>query len=36
MHKNRQDKIKEIKEKEKRFIELSKDPMNPEYQRLLE
>lgn len=36
MHKKNEDRIRELKEKEKRFIELSKDPMNPEYQRMLE
>ena len=36
MHKRNEDRIRELKEKERRFIELSKDPMNPEYQRMLE
>jgi len=29
-------KLKKIAEEEKKFQELSKDPMNPEYQRMLE
>lgn len=28
--------IKKIQDEQKKFIELSKDPMNPEYQRMLE
>jgi len=36
MYQNHEKKIKDLKEKERRFIELSKDPMNPEYQRMLE
>lgn len=36
MHARNEEKIKELKEKERLFLELSKDPMNPEYQRMLE
>lgn len=36
MHTNNMKRIREIKEKERRFLELSKDPMNPEYQKMLE
>lgn len=36
MHTDQMKKIKDLKEKERKFIELSKDPMNLEYQRLLE
>ena len=30
------EKAKKIFEEQKRFIELSRDPMNPEYQRMVE
>jgi hypothetical protein len=36
MHRRNEERIRELKEKERRFVELSKDPMNPEYQRMLE
>ena len=36
MYNKNEEKMKQLKEKERHFLELSKDPMNPEYQRLLE
>lgn len=36
MHRKNEEKIKELKEKQRKFVELSQDPMNAEYQRLLE